>query len=281
MELIMSKIDRTGEVFKTNRGGDCVVIKYVDAHNVTVMFLDSFKCVVRATIANLKRGEVKNPCARNICGVGYIGDGDFKSRVSGKKTKEYQAWENMFYRNYGEKSESIDIAYADCTVHEDWHNFQVFAEWYTKQIGYESGFALDKDLLFSGNREYSTKACCLLPQKINNQLILHEVVYCKSSNGFTTKLSWGKEGNGVGIHPNKKKAFIAYKTTKESYLKELADKYKKEISGKAFDALHNLEMTEKGWLTKEDSAFKFYETGEVEIPEYYQDNLHLVGVEYE
>lgn len=33
MELIMSKIDRTGEVFKTNRGGDCVVIKYVDAHN--------------------------------------------------------------------------------------------------------------------------------------------------------------------------------------------------------------------------------------------------------
>ena len=67
-----------------------------------------------------------------------------------------------------------------------------------------------------------------------------------------------------------------YKKAKENRVKEVAKLWMGKVEDKVFDALHNLEMTEKGWLTKEESAFKFYETGEVEIPEYYQENLHLV-----
>ena len=246
MELNMSKIDRTGEVFKTNMGGDCVVIKYVDAHNVTVMFLDSFKCVVRARIASLKRGEVKNPCARTICGVGYMGEGIYKSRVNGIKTKEYQAWENMIKRCYDGKFQDKNPTYLGCTVCDEWLNFQVFAEWYTKQQGSTLGYHLDKDLMVEGNKVYSAKTCCLIPQELNNLLLIKikntsglplGVYKKRGDNKYTSSLSCSNTNVYLGRFEDVGSAAQAYKLAKEAQVKTTTLMYKKTISVDVYNKL--------------------------------------------
>ena len=56
-------------------------------------------------------------------------------------------------------------SYEGCTIHDDWHNFQNFAEWY--EGNYVEGYEVDKDLLFIGNKIYSEKTCVLVPQWLN------------------------------------------------------------------------------------------------------------------
>lgn len=63
-------------------------------------------------------------------------------------------------------------AYIGCTVHEDWHNFQNFAEWAYKkpQAWFMEGdkiWELDKDSLVEGNKVYCADRCTFLPPELN------------------------------------------------------------------------------------------------------------------
>lgn len=54
----------------------------------------------------------------------------------------------------------------------EWHNFQKFAEWYSKQWK-EEGWQIGKDLKVRYNRVYSKDNCLLLPSRINGLIIRH------------------------------------------------------------------------------------------------------------
>ena len=71
--------------------------------------------------------------------------------------------------------------YAGARVCEEWHTYQVFAEWYYSQPGYSLGYEVDKDILVPGNKEYSPKACGLVPKWLNKFFAFQ---YSTNSSGF-------------------------------------------------------------------------------------------------
>lgn len=286
--MTVSDNSLVGQIFDTNGGTKCKIISGTVRNKVRVKFLDSFGYEVDTRVADLEKGYVKNPFAPAVCGVGYLGTGRYTPSVDGKKTLAYVQWHGVVRRSYDLTYKNKQASYRKTNMCKEWHCFNTYAEWFYQQKGWDKGFQLDKDILGNGDGKYSPETCCLVPLVINSMF----------SSGGTCKGKWAigvrfnkkdkkfyattsKKGVGsfLGCFNTEEDAFFAYKKDKQEKVRGLAMSWKGEIEDKVFDALYNLEMTEKGWLTKEDSAFKFYETGEVEIPEYYQDNLHLVGVE--
>jgi len=47
--------------------------------------------------------------------------------------------------------------YIGCTIHNEWYNFQNFAQWFHKY--HVKGYALDKDIKVKGNKHYSPETC--------------------------------------------------------------------------------------------------------------------------
>ena len=52
---------KVGDVFKTNKGGDCVVVEYVNYDNIIVEFCDEYKYNIKVKGCQLKNGNIKNP----------------------------------------------------------------------------------------------------------------------------------------------------------------------------------------------------------------------------
>ena len=116
-------------------------------------------------ISSLKKGEVKNPYERIICNVGYIGQGRSANKNK-KETVEYATWRAMIKRAYDRKTHERQPTYKDVTVCDEWHNYQVFAEWFDEN--YIDGYELDKDLLGNGDKIYSPNTCCFIPARVNS-----------------------------------------------------------------------------------------------------------------
>lgn len=156
-----------GDKFPIKSGGFCEVLSYTSWDKVLIKHLDEHEHVSYVQAGNLRKGKIKNPFSPTIFGVGFMGVGSFCSRLNGSITPEYRAWVSMLERCYSESLHIDSPSYGNCTVHPDWHNFQSFAKWYTEQEFYGLGYHLDKDILLVGNREYSDKYCCLVPNCVN------------------------------------------------------------------------------------------------------------------
>lgn len=122
-------------------------------------------------------GECMKP-KRMVHGVG-INDADYvvkKSEtigyVDGKQKQRlvwfcpyYRTWEDMLKRCYSDKLQERNPTYKGCTVSEEWHAFSNFRAWMEKQDWQEK--ALDKDLLFVGNKVYSPETCVFVSPMVN------------------------------------------------------------------------------------------------------------------
>lgn len=155
-----------GTRHKTKGFGDVEVLTYKNCDTIEVRF-DTDGRTKWVTGGNLRKGEVKNNYQPSVFGVGYIGEGSFRCNLIGGYNGVYSVWAGILrrcYRPYTGKELSI---YSGCSVSEEWHNFQNFAEWYVKR---HSGVkvAVDKDLLEIGNKVYSPDKCILVPQWLNN-----------------------------------------------------------------------------------------------------------------
>lgn len=111
---------------------------------------------------------------KTVYGIGYLGFGKFKcwDRDAGRTTEEHRAWAHMIRRVYDDKLHELRPWYKGMEVCEEWHDFQVFAEWYTSHRNYGLGFELDKDILSGRDKIYSPETCMLLPKEINASLIV-------------------------------------------------------------------------------------------------------------
>lgn len=179
--------------------------------------------------------------------VGIMGEGKYVSRINSIRTKEYIAWDAMLQRCYDSKLHARHPSYKDCTVCEEWLNFQDFAKWFIANN--IEGFQLDKDLLIKGNKIYSPENCCFVPQEINLALIkpMNQREYplgvYKHYGKFVTHIKVNKVSTYKGIFLTIAEAAECYKREKEKQLLNLATKYKNTISNATYNALLNYEIT--------------------------------------
>lgn len=252
-------MNKTGERNINNFGSKMIIVKYKINKDIDIYFPQYNWTFKSARYDKFKNGSVRCPYEKRVFGVGYIGEGDYKTRENGKTTRVYQTWNNMLIRCYDEKYQEKRPTYKNCFVNEEWHNFQNFAKWYEENYYKVDGerMHLDKDILCKGNRVYSPEICIFVPQTINSLFTKCDnsrgesiigVSYYKRYNMYQVHCSLlnpktGKSKNKtLGYYNTQQKAFEVYKYHKEKNIKEVADYYKGLIPQKLYNGLYNYEV---------------------------------------
>lgn len=206
-----------GKIFPTNRCGDIKIIEKLNHPYRRVIFLDdtNYECVVDCT--NIRNGGVDNPYKPSVCGVGFLGEGEYKSSKNKKHFDNYKVWHDMIKRCYDEKNRHKYPTYKNVIVCDEWHNFQNFAKFYEENYPHhikDVKFELDKDLKQEGveNKIYSPKTTVFLPKRVNS--------FLASVNGNDyIGVSWKKKnkkwevGIGsryIGLFDDKEEARLEY-----------------------------------------------------------------------
>jgi len=153
------------KIYTSNNCGKFRVIKYIDWKRITIEFIDT-GYVVETYSSSITSGCVKDKLAPNVYGVGFIGEGSHKGSIKGKDTDSYGIWYKMLTRCYSSNHHKKNPTYKDCTVCDEWLNFQVFAEWFDNN--YIKGYQLDKDIKIKGNKVYSPSTCLFVTSEDNN-----------------------------------------------------------------------------------------------------------------
>lgn len=225
------KKERLGVIYGTNNFGDCEIIEYRTSTDLDIRFDDGF-VLKNTNYANLIKGSVKNPMKPNVYDIGYIGDGIFSSKTD---NDAYRCWVGMFRRCYDIKFHIKFPSYSGCSVSKEWHNFQNFAAFYVSNC--RESFVLDKDILFKNNMIYGEKYARFVPREINSLFISSKKLRGKYPIGvFLRRGKFSAENTLSGTSKRKDgfltihEAFLYYKTTRETYIKEKAMEYKPVIS---------------------------------------------------
>ena len=243
--------DCVGKVCKSLNSGDFKIVKYNNNRNVEIQFVNTgFETVVE--LGSIKIGKVKDPYSPSVFGVGIIGT-KYPITINGVVTKEYKLWHSMLVRCYSDVHKKRQPTYEGCEVSDKFKSYEYFYEWCHKQIGFNNeGWQLDKDLLVKGNKVYSEYSCVFIPSEINLVLIKstasrgeHLIGVCWNKNGkaFKAQVNKGKgKREHLGYFNTELEAFNAYKTAKESFIKEVANKFKSQIDDRAYKALMSYEV---------------------------------------
>ena len=243
--------DCVGKVFKSLNSGDFKVLKYHDNRNVAIRFLKTeYETTVQ--LVSIRSGKVKDPYVPSVYGIGILGT-KYPASINGVQTKEYALWTSMLERCYSDALKERRPTYEGCEVSENFKSYEYFYEWCNKQIGFGvKGWHLDKDLLIKGNKVYSEDSCVFLPSEINllftkNAASRSENLiganWCKTNKVFKARVNRNKgKPEHLGDFNTELEAFNAYKTAKESFVKEQANKWKGKIDERAYEALINYEV---------------------------------------
>jgi len=178
--------------------------------------------------------------------IGYLGIGDFLPTHI-----YYEVWKQMLRRCYDLKNQQAHHpSYSKCSVHESWLNYQNFGK-FCIDNKYSKELFIDKDILLKGNKTYGPDTCCFVNRHLNNLFTKSNVIRGKLPigvrlNGFNYEARCGfvdlngkKSRKLLGTYKTPEEAFKVYKKAKEEYIKEMADKYKSEISEKVYNALYS------------------------------------------
>lgn len=236
-----------GKVLSSNSCGDYTILEYKSKGNILIEFIKTgYRTII--TSSRIADGNIKDKLLPRIFNVGIVGT------KYPANTKHYTLWYGMLKRCYDTSLHTkINKTYKNCTVSDNFLHYEYFYEWCNKQIGFtDSHFELDKDLLIKANNVYSEYTCAFVPRDINIAMIKSTasrgnlfigVTFDKASNNYR---SYVRVGNGkrldLGGFKTEIEAFNAYKQAKESYLKELATKWKDQIDERAYNALINYQV---------------------------------------
>lgn len=239
-----------GEVFKVCGGESCTVVEYYGCSNVVIRFNDRNRHEMVVQASHLRRGSVKNPFRPVVYGVGFIGVGPHSAGNERKRSPAYAAWRNMLRRCYDNAYKEKYPTYVGCSVHKDWHNFQIFAEWFCAQpnAGVKD-FDLDKDLAVLGNKEYSEKTCSFVPRAINSLLTdrgaargLQSIGVCLHKGRYRAEVKVDGKAKYLGVYKTPEDASAAYRRAKESNVRRMAEIYKDLIDDRVYFNLSNYKV---------------------------------------
>lgn len=243
---------QAGDVFTTNQGCRCEVLEYSSVMNVRIRFLDRYETEKSVRAEHLRNGGIDNPYFPSVYGVGFIGVGNHAPTFERRSTIAGERWRQMLKRCYENGYQMNNPTYIGCTVKDEWHNFQAFAEWHMRQPNHsDKSLELDKDLIRIGNKEYGPDLCSLVPRRVNGLIGIRT-----KNNGLQTGVSWNSKGrryqvdcrdeNGdhrfLGWYECKHAAAEVYRDFKESVLKKVALQFKDKIDPRVFDTLTNYKV---------------------------------------
>lgn len=252
---------KLGDIICSTSCGEFEVIKRDAPNKATVRFIKT-GYEVETFIESVKSGNIKDPYFPQVLGIGYLGIGEFISKVGSSSNgfnslPEYNAWINMLQRCYYDKYETRVIgciAYNSVTVCDEWHNFQVFAEWYTKKRKPLDDAALikpslDKDILSVTKQAiiYSPYTCCVIPKEINAMLIGRNRKQISELPIGVTKTRQGYRVSATSVNSiaisNKFETIDECVNWRNSIDQErfriMADKYKHVLESRVYDKLCN------------------------------------------
>jgi hypothetical protein len=221
----------TGKIFPTNSSGDVLIGEYLGNKRYKVTFLASGNTGEYDTSA-IRKGHIRDNLLKTGFNIGFIGNGRFKSAINRKPTYEYIVWRNMLMRCYSEEVQKIYKTYMGCTVCEEWHNFQNFAEWYYEQRNHhEKDFHLDKDLVLPDNKVYCPEYCRLIPKRLNRALVLgsKKSIYRAKNKFVVTSSVLSLDGTStqkyIGSFERIEEALSAAREGKVKFIRSLYDLY--------------------------------------------------------
>ena len=176
-----------------------------------------------------------------------------------KSNTAYSIWNGIYKRCYKDND-----VYEGSFMCDLWrYDKDSFAEWWGSEY-YEcdgESMAVDKDLLFPGNKGYAPDKCCILPQTLNTMLSnckKHKMGKWRSARmdlplgvryDSKMKMYYGEikpYGHDVVIRlsywETPEEAFAEYKRHKQADILIMADKYKNKVPKKVYDALLRFEV---------------------------------------
>ena len=249
----MKFLDRTGLTKNNNFGSKMTITRYKNANDIDVYFEEYNWTAKNKDMRNFNAGRIKCPYEPRLYGVGYIGEGKYKMSEGCIKTKAYNTWRAMIERCYN-KNKHDRPTYDECTVCNEWHNFQNFAEWHEENY-YEidnEKMCLDKDIMIKNNKIYSPETCIFVPNRIN---VLFTKRQNKRGKTFIGLSMYGKDKKfrvscqnenckhiNLGSYNTQEEAFAVYKQFKENVIKQVADEYKDLIPEKLYNAMYEYEV---------------------------------------
>lgn len=154
----------------------------------------------------------------------------------------YRTWKDMLRRCYSSKFHERQPTYKGCSVTEEWLTFSVFKSWMTVQ-DFE-GKQLDKDILFEGNKVYSSETCAFVAKAVNLFTIdsgasrgewLIGVYWHKKRGKFMSRCSnpFTKKVEYLGLFVNEQEAHQAWLSRKLELAHLLAAEQTDERVGRA------------------------------------------------
>ena len=156
----IAMVNNAGESFRVVRRASkkCVVV------------FDATGYSAECEYHNVAAGKVRDPYAKTVYGIGYIGE---PANVPYKKQAK-QLWANMMKRCYSTADQRG--YYGKATVAVNWHCFANFLSDLSELPGFQGWLSaektgqkynLDKDLTIEGNTVYSKYACAFIPEAEN------------------------------------------------------------------------------------------------------------------
>lgn len=196
-----------------------------------------------------------------VSGVGIYEKGRHEAWVDNKNTKEYETWNGIHKRcEVGGRFQKTRPSYIGCSVHRDFIKFQDFAEWCQTQIGFDNdGWALDKDILVSGNKVYGPDTCVFVPVELNNLLTHKQSTKGDLPTGvsirpvripkyktdydqtpvYRAQIKAGGTVIFLGYFDTPEAAEAVYKVAKTKEIRRRAELVKDQIDPRAYNALMN------------------------------------------
>jgi len=236
---------KVGDLFPMNSGGSVIVVRYQNAFNVVVEWLDENKHRAKVRTLDLRKGKGKNPFSASVYGHGFVGVGNYRTTTGGELTLAYKVWTSMLKRCYSPLYLKKYPTYRGCSVHSDWLSFQSFAAWHEKEDNSQKiGFDLDKDLRVHENKVYGPETCSFVPQQINKLLTNCGVLrgdlprgVCAAKKYFTASLRVRGKRQKLGSYATPELAYEVYKKAKEANVKSMAEEWRDYLHPEVYDYL--------------------------------------------
>lgn len=234
------------------------IVEYNKSFDIVVEFQDEHKYRVNSTYSNFKTGCIKNPYYPVVYGVGVVGNKYITVDENSKSTKEYVIWYHILQRCFDEKWKEKYPWYKDTKCCDEWLYYPNFYEWLHSQPNFDKWYngkrwAIDKDILVKGNKLYSPKVCCLVPQSVNCLFLKRDaargeyplgVRYENGKFKAVCQNSLIGKSEELGCYFTIEEAFNAYKIYKEDIIKQIAEiEYKDgNITKQCYKAMINYKV---------------------------------------
>lgn len=158
------------------------------------------------------------------------------------KHPAYAQWKSMVSRCYSEREKSKNVTYEDCTLDSRWLSFMNFYLFWKPRYSYL--YQVDKDILITGNKQYSPDKCLMVPAWVNTFIgekrkgidLPVGVTWSKNRNKYLAQITNGMKYRSLGYYDDPEEAGKVWFDNKLNYLNIMKDELDR-IDSRLFSCL--------------------------------------------